>query len=349
MDAQSFPLICLSLPLGLLLPVSALSTAVEAPAWVDNETPLVKGSASLRSAEAEYDDPNPEDFDLYRENSGHFDDGNFRKVTEDEEDTIAHLGRVSSGGSNATYSPSTYGPGVGFDLALYCGTRDTESADNLVASVSIPKIRNWLYVGTHSSGAALISLSASLGTLAPAFQRNVTSYTIPDVANDYDQLTVHASEQVGYDTFFVWNRSWGAIRACEVNGRNCGSWGYGRDSVILQDPNLGAPGFQINLDVGENTFDIHAAPSHGFSASEFYAFSVTRRAPNNPATGSPAITGTAQVGETLTADTSGISDTDGLANASYTYQWLASRDTEIDGATGSTYVLTDSDAARPSR
>ena len=43
-------------------------------------------------------------------------------------------------------------------------------------------------------------------------------------------------------------------------------------------------------------------------------------APNSPATGAPAITGAAQVGEMLTADTSAISDTDGLDNAMFTYQ-----------------------------
>ena len=45
--------------------------------------------------------------------------------------------------------------------------------------------------------------------------------------------------------------------------------------------------------------------------------------PNNPATGAPTISGTAQVVETLTADTSGIVDADGLTNASFSYQWLA--------------------------
>ena len=34
--------------------------------------------------------------------------------------------------------------------------------------------------------------------------------------------------------------------------------------------------------------------------------------PNNPATGAPTISGTVQVGETLTAGTSGIVDADGL-------------------------------------
>ena len=67
--------------------------------------------------------------------------------------------------------------------------------------------------------------------------------------------------------------------------------------------------------------------------------------PNTPATGAPTISGTAQVGETLTADTSGIADTDGLANATFSYQWLAD-DTDIAGATGLTYTLTDSEESK---
>ena len=66
---------------------------------------------------------------------------------------------------------------------------------------------------------------------------------------------------------------------------------------------------------------------------------------NSPATGAPAITGTAQVGETLTADNSGISDADGLTNATFSYQWLAD-DANIAGATGSTYTLAASDEGK---
>ncbi|MCY4617267.1 MAG: hypothetical protein OXD50_01750 [Chloroflexi bacterium] len=68
--------------------------------------------------------------------------------------------------------------------------------------------------------------------------------------------------------------------------------------------------------------------------------------PNRVATGSPAISGTAQVGQTLSADTSGISDADGLTNASYAYQWIqndGSTDSNISGATSSTYTLVDAD------
>ena len=67
--------------------------------------------------------------------------------------------------------------------------------------------------------------------------------------------------------------------------------------------------------------------------------------PNNPATGALTITGTAQVGQTLTADTTGIADADGLTNVSYTYQWLAD-DTDISGATSRTYTPTDSDEGK---
>ena len=70
--------------------------------------------------------------------------------------------------------------------------------------------------------------------------------------------------------------------------------------------------------------------------------------PNTPATGAPTISGTAQVGETLTADTSGIFDDDGLDYAAFTYQWLAG-DAEINGATASTYTLAAADAGKAIR
>ena len=71
--------------------------------------------------------------------------------------------------------------------------------------------------------------------------------------------------------------------------------------------------------------------------------------PNSPATGAPSISGTAQVGETLTADTSGIADADGLTNVSYSYQWIrndGSSDTDIQDATDSTYSLVDADEGK---
>ena len=68
---------------------------------------------------------------------------------------------------------------------------------------------------------------------------------------------------------------------------------------------------------------------------------------NTAAMGQPAITGTAQVGQTLTASTSGIMDAD-LLPASFTYQWVrvgadgTSNETNI-GSNLSTYTPSSSD------
>ena len=67
--------------------------------------------------------------------------------------------------------------------------------------------------------------------------------------------------------------------------------------------------------------------------------------PLSPATGAPTINGTARVGEILTASTSDIADADGLANASFTYQWRAA-DVDISGATGSSYTVVKADAGK---
>ena len=71
------------------------------------------------------------------------------------------------------------------------------------------------------------------------------------------------------------------------------------------------------------------------------------------ATGSPDITGTAAVRQTLTAGTSGISDGNGKSKAengdvgfAYTYQWVrrvGGTDSNISGATSRTYTLTAAD------
>ena len=79
------------------------------------------------------------------------------------------------------------------------------------------------------------------------------------------------------------------------------------------------------------------------------ATATVAAAPNSPATGAPIISGTAEVGKTLTADTSDIADADGLSGATFTYQWIAndgSADTDIQDATDSTYTLVADDEGK---
>ncbi len=78
---------------------------------------------------------------------------------------------------------------------------------------------------------------------------------------------------------------------------------------------------------------------------------VTNATPasNAAPVGLPTVSGTPEVGETLMASSVGITDTDGLTNATYAWQWVANdgtADTDIAGATGSTYTLTSAEAGK---
>ena len=83
------------------------------------------------------------------------------------------------------------------------------------------------------------------------------------------------------------------------------------------------------------TYRIKAINRHGVSERSRWLHIDTPEAPapdtpperdNSPATGSPTINGTAQVGETLKADTSGIADADGLeTRLSPTSGWETAR------------------------
>ena len=70
---------------------------------------------------------------------------------------------------------------------------------------------------------------------------------------------------------------------------------------------------------------------------------------NNPATGAPTITGAVRVDEKLTAGTRSIADADGLDAAIFEYQWVSNggnADTDIAGATDSTYTIVPGDRGR---
>ena len=103
----------------------------------------------------------------------------------------------------------------------------------------------------------------------------------------------------------------------------------------------------VSLTVGSNTITIEVTAEDD-STTKSYTVTVTR-VPNTPATGAPTISSTAEVGQTLTARTSGISDDDGLDNATYAYQWIRTEgttDTDIAGATETTYLVTTDDVDR---
>ena len=99
-------------------------------------------------------------------------------------------------------------------------------------------------------------------------------------------------------------------------------------------------------DVGTVSVKVTASDGNGGSVSDTFDIVVSAAA-NTLATGAPTITGTAQVGQTLTAGTTAIMDADGLTSVSYTYQWIVvatdNTETNISSATASTYTLVAAD------
>ena len=88
---------------------------------------------------------------------------------------------------------------------------------------------------------------------------------------------------------------------------------------------------------------------HDCESAEAFGVTCAAATTNNDAVGRLAITGTTQLRQTLTADHAGITDEDGKPTeaTSFSYQWIRVdlywNETEISGATSSTYTLQDAD------
>ena len=229
------------------------------------------------------------------------------------------LGSTEDGGTQIAGSlDNTDGIGTGFVVSLYC------TQMGLVSEVPIPTEVTWNgekpKPGTYSSEPPLNGLTVSSGTLSPAFSKFGSLYAVLDLPNGQRQITLSPTVKPGYTV----------------------SWDPATDA------DLTVPGHQVDLDVGYNTISLAVDPDQGgmsFTYDIIVKRSETGAEANSPATGTPTISGTAQAGEALTADTAGIADADGLTNVSYNYQWLAD-DTAIAGATGNTYVLTSAELGK---
>ena len=143
----------------------------------------------------------------------------------------------------------------------------------------------------------------------------------------------------------------GSITGYQILRRDRAIHAAGDFQVHVEDTGSAAASY-VDQEVSPESsyvYRIKARNGTGLSGSSSYFRADTPVAPNSPATGAPTIGGTAQVGGTLTADTSGIADADGLVNVSYSYQWVSNDgtlDTDIAGATDSTYILVASDEGK---
>ncbi len=269
--------------------------------------------------------------------------------------------------SPATGAPSISGTAqVGETLtADTSGVADDDGLDNVAFSYQ------WQADGADISGA-----TASTYTLADADKGAAISVTVSftDDAGNEETLNSEATgtvEAAGGDAAEPTDRPHG-LTAEASGGAVVLTWkapeGYRSDYRILRNrPELGEAeplvyvAYTDTTDVTYTDTDVEPGVLYVYSvtALDFLGDAGEASRPveirmqatsqqqtaNSPATGAPAITGTAQVGETLTADTSGVADADGLSNAVFSYQWQAGG-AEISSATGSSYTLVDSDEGK---
>ena len=116
-----------------------------------------------------------------------------------------------------------------------------------------------------------------------------------------------------------------------------------RDLVFTPEANANGTGYaSFTFRVSDGTDESALA----------YAMTVNVTAGDDPATGGPTISGTAQVGQILTAVTTDIADVDGLTSPTYGYQWIrvdddgTSNATDVAGETADAYVPVGADVGK---
>ena len=113
----------------------------------------------------------------------------------------------------------------------------------------------------------------------------------------------------------------------------------------LTGENLPAGAYELKATAYDDDGDVLGTLKVSFTVTAGQPAQQPTVVPNTSATGVPTISGTLRVGETLTADVTGIADEDGLDNVTFSYQWMAD-DTNIQDATGSSYTLTEDDEGK---
>ena len=164
-----------------------------------------------------------------------------------------------------------------------------------------------------STDATLASLTVEGARLSPAFDAGVAVYRA-EVDAGVETVTVAATANDG-----------GATVA------------YGP----ADDTDTALADHQVAVPEGETLVEVTVTAAD-WKTVRSYRVVAARAAANTAPAGRPAISGTAKVGEELTASVDAITDADGLVTAAYAWQWLANdgtQDTDIEGATGATHEV----------
>jgi hypothetical protein len=176
------------------------------------------------------------------------------------------------------------------------------------------------YIDGHGTAEALTSSpSAAVANVndAPTGAPVISGTATEDQVLTADTSTISDADGLGPFSY-QWLRAGTAIAGATAS------------TYTLGDADVGA---QMSVQVSYTD-------AHGTAESLASAQTAAVANVNDAPSGAPVITGSATEDQVLTADTSGISDADGLG--AFSYQWLR-RGTAIAGASASTYTLGDAD------
>ena len=227
-------------------------------------------------------------------------------------DTFVQVGRPGASGSNGPiHSNSSTSPSSTRPMYGLSSVFTVAAAASTDATLSALALEN-------AADDSAISLNET-------FVSTTTSYTA-DVVNGIDEITIDPTVNESNATFVFLDGS----------------------DATLTDADTNKTGQQVTLAVGANTIKVKVTAEDD-STTETYTVTVTRAAgTNTAATGKPTITGTAQVGGTLTAGIGTIADdTDGLPATfpdDYTFQWVR---VDSDGMSNPEDIGTDSGTYMP--
>ena len=232
--------------------------------------------------------------------------------------TVENQGSGSSGSTTLRYYRST-------DSAITSGDAEvgTDAVDGLAASgrsIESIDLTAPSAPGTYYYGACVDAVSNESNTTnncSPAI-----AFTVPAETSTDATLSALTLSDVPFGTFASGTTSYTASVANSVTETTVTPTvnDSGASYVIKLDGVTDVDGV-VSLSVGSNVITVEVSAEDD-QTTQTYTVTVTR-AENSAPTGAPTISGTAQVGQTLTVDTSRIADEDGLTNASFGAAWYA--------------------------
>ena len=192
-------------------------------------------------------------------------------------------------------------------------------------------------VGSTTSGIVITVSDGTLTAALPAFNLAVTNVNDAPTISGTPDTTV--AEGTAY-SFAPTGADADAGATLVYTITNQPSWA---DFSTTTGALTGTP---TNADVGSTTSGIVITVSDGTLTAALPAFSIAVTNVNNAPVGLPTISGTATQGETLTADTSSITDADGFStHPNFLYQWKADG-ADISGGLAATFILTQSQVGK---